>query len=59
MDKAKKPFTAPRLVEYGKMEQLTRGPWGGSLDSIIGQAIGIGSVSGGLGGLESWHTHSR
>jgi hypothetical protein len=54
MEQAKKPYTPPQLIEYGRMEQLTRGPLGGSIDSIIGRVIGIGGVTGG------WHpTRSR
>jgi len=47
MNRAKKSYTPPKLVEYGQMEQLTRGPWGGSFDSILGKVIGISGVTGG------------
>jgi hypothetical protein len=59
VEKEKKRYTRPTLVEYGRMEQLTRGPLGGSFDSIIGRTIGIGSVGGGFGPLEDWFLRSR
>ncbi|MGE3267714.1 MAG: hypothetical protein AB7P40_03130 [Chloroflexota bacterium] len=58
MESEKKQYTSPMLIEYGRMEHLTRGPLGGTFDAIIGKAIGIGSVSGGIGDLESWYTRS-
>jgi hypothetical protein len=33
----KKAYRAPVLVEYGSMETLTRGPWGGFIDQYIGR----------------------
>ncbi len=32
----KRVYSAPRLVEYGRVEEITRGPFGGSLDSLLG-----------------------
>ena len=36
-NQVKKAYQAPTLVEYGRMETLTRGPWGGVFDSIFGR----------------------
>lgn len=58
MESEKEQYTPPSLMEYGRMEELTRGPLGGTFDAIIGKAIGIGSVSGGIGDLEAWYTRS-
>ena len=58
MKKAKKRYAPPTLVEYGRMEQLTRGPWGGSWDSILGLAVPSIGTDGGWGAFESW-TRSR
>jgi hypothetical protein len=35
--KNRKAYTPPTIVEYGRMEELTRGPFGGVIDSIIGR----------------------
>jgi hypothetical protein len=54
VEKVKKRYTPPTLVEYGRMEQLTRGPFGGSWDSIIGLVVpGVGT-DGGWGPIEDW-----
>lgn len=42
----KKAYQAPTLVEYGRMEKLTRGPFGGVFDSMFGR--------NGDGGLAWW-----
>ena len=34
---ARKAYRSPTLVEYGRMEKLTRGPWGGVFDSLFGR----------------------
>ena len=34
---AKKPYTAPRLVEHGRVEDITRGLWGGYTDWFTGR----------------------
>ena len=47
MEKEKKRYTPPTLVEYGRMEQLTRGPWGGSWDSILGLVVPAIGTDGG------------
>jgi hypothetical protein len=47
LEKVKKRYTPPTLVEYGRMEQLTRGLWGGSFDAIVGRVIGIDGIDGG------------
>ena len=54
MEKAKKRYGPPTLVEYGRMEQLTRGPIGGSWDSIIGLVVPDIGPDGGWGPIESW-----
>jgi hypothetical protein len=54
VEKMKKCYAPPTLVEYGRMEELTRGPYGGTWDSIIGLAVpGVGDA-GGWGPIESW-----
>jgi hypothetical protein len=37
MNPTKKAYRAPALVEYGRMENLTRGPLGGVFDSLFGR----------------------
>jgi hypothetical protein len=37
----KRTYRAPRLVEYGRVEEITRGPWGGSFDSLFGMNGGL------------------
>jgi hypothetical protein len=37
----KQSYSAPRLVEYGRVEDITRGPSGGFIDWFFG-----GTVSG-------------
>ena len=37
----KRVYSAPRLIEYGRVEDITRGPGGGFIDWFFG-----GSVSG-------------
>ena len=63
MEKEKKRYAPPTLVEYGRMEQLTRGWWGGSFDAIIGRSIGAPGIGGGLGPYDdeatAWFLRSR
>lgn len=59
MEHVKKPYTPPTLVVYGRMEELTRGFWGGSFDAMLGRAIGIGPVGGGWGPIEDLFNRSK
>jgi hypothetical protein len=43
---AKKAYAAPKLVEYGRMETLTRGPGGGWIDALFGANGGFQAPSG-------------
>jgi hypothetical protein len=31
-----KVYSTPKLVEYGRVEDITQGPWGGSFDACTG-----------------------
>lgn len=41
----KKPYEAPEVVRLGSVEDLTKGPEGGSIDSLFGGNGGFQSVS--------------
>lgn len=46
MEKRKATYTPPTIVEHGRMEQLTRGPWGGALDALFGKNGGFNPSDG-------------
>jgi hypothetical protein len=46
----KKAYQTPTLVEYGRMEELTRGPVGGSFDSLFGRNGGFNPFTPGRSG---------
>jgi hypothetical protein len=37
----KQPYSTPQLIEYGRVEDITRGPGGGSFDSLFGRNGGL------------------
>jgi hypothetical protein len=54
VEKGRKRYVSPALVEYGRMEELTRGPLGGSWDSILGLVVPDIGPDGGWGRIEGW-----
>jgi hypothetical protein len=44
----KKTYTSPQLFAYGRVEEITRGQYGGWIDACIGQIDGISDGTGGI-----------